>query len=97
MKEVTIEIRPDSISIQGGNIQAETDAAKALLKSALDALEEKPNFTAKNEITFKRGKHPNSRKKSSERKLKRFNRVLFEDQEGVTSERLRELIDLYGA
>lgn len=52
MKNLEIEIRPHSISIQGGNIATKTSAAKEILKAALKALEKEPDFVAQHELVF---------------------------------------------
>lgn len=50
MKELLIEIRPSGMSLQGASIGENPDAAKALLKKALDALDQNPTETHPNEI-----------------------------------------------
>lgn len=54
MKEVEIEIRPNSISIGGAGVGDDPETAREILQSALDALDsdrEKETFT--NEIVVK--------------------------------------------
>lgn len=53
MKTIEIEVRENGISIQGDNIQANKEQAKEILKKALDAIENEPEFEAKNEIIVK--------------------------------------------
>lgn len=52
MKEIVIEVRDNHLSIQGQNIQTEKEQAKKVLQNALAALDKKPDFEAKHEITF---------------------------------------------
>lgn len=52
MKEITIEIRSQSISIQAPGIQQNVEKAKAILQTALAALEEKPESVFHNELVF---------------------------------------------
>lgn len=54
MKEILIEIRQNSLSIQGGNIKENTEVAKQILKDALNALDKKPDEEYKNEIVYKK-------------------------------------------
>lgn len=54
MNEVTIQIRPNTVSVQGDNIQADTEQAKQILQNALDALQNKPAEEYKNELVFTR-------------------------------------------
>lgn len=53
MNEVTIEVRKDSLSIQGPNIKGNVEGAKKILKTALEALEKKPAESFTNEIVYK--------------------------------------------
>ena len=56
MKEIVIEIRPNALSIQGNNIQGDTNTAKKVLQDALDALNQKPTSTHTNELVFNKKK-----------------------------------------
>lgn len=56
MKNLEIEIRPHGISIQAGNIETNVEAAKKVLKQALESLEKKPDFAAKHELVFNTNK-----------------------------------------
>lgn len=57
---------------------------------------DEPENSAVLESKFTRGKNPASRRKPGERKLVRINRLVFEGQESVTSERLRDLMAEHG-
>lgn len=54
MKEITIEVRPNSLSIQAGNIKGNIESAKKILKEALNALNQTPDQEFKNEIVYER-------------------------------------------
>jgi len=55
MKEILIQIRPDTVSVQADNIQADTEQAKQILKKALESLENQtPKSEHKNEIVYKK-------------------------------------------
>ncbi len=56
MKEVTIQIRPNQISIQAGGIGNDTEAAKEILQNALNALNNPPKSVYHNEIVFEKPK-----------------------------------------
>lgn len=56
MNELEIYIRPYSISIQAQNIKDKTEQAKSVLRSALEAMENKPDESYKNEFVYKKPK-----------------------------------------
>ena len=53
MKEITIEIRKNALSIQAANAAEKAEEIKEILKSALDALEKQPTETYGNELLYK--------------------------------------------
>jgi len=57
---------------------------------------DEPQKSAVLKPKFGRGKNPASRRKSGHRKLVRINRLVYEGQESVTSERLRFLVEKFG-
>ena len=54
MKEITVEVRRKTLSIQAVNIEANPDEARKILQAALDALDSKPKEALKNEIVYEK-------------------------------------------